>query len=87
MRPESRSGSFEGEQPVRRGGSPRAARPERLIPDAKRFQTFDPKVDRDVPIAISMLKYRAGTARSTFPDAQSLFVIGISQRIGLLQRR
>jgi len=34
-------------------------------------------VDRDVPIAIYRLKYRAGTARSTFPEIQNLLVIGI----------
>jgi len=28
---------------------------------------FDSEVDRDVPIAIYTGKYRAGTARSTFP--------------------
>jgi hypothetical protein len=36
-------------------------------------------VDRDVPIAIARLEYRAGTARSTLAEVQNLFVIGISQ--------
>jgi hypothetical protein len=36
-------------------------------------------VDREVPIAISRLKYRAGTARSTSPDIWKLFVIGINR--------
>jgi hypothetical protein len=39
-------------------------------------------VDRDVPIAIARLEYRAGTARSTLPEVQKLFVIGISIRPG-----
>jgi hypothetical protein len=34
-------------------------------------------VDRDVPIAIARLEYRAETARSTLPEVQSLFVIAI----------
>jgi hypothetical protein len=37
-------------------------------------------VDRDVPIAIARLEYRAGTARSTLPEVQNLFVIGASIR-------
>jgi hypothetical protein len=35
-------------------------------------------VDRDVPIAIYRFKYRAGTARSTFPEIQNLLVIDIT---------
>jgi len=38
---------------------------------------FDSEVDRDVPIAIYTKKHRAGTARSTFPIVQKLFVIGM----------
>jgi hypothetical protein len=37
------------------------------------------EVDRDVPIALAGPEYRAGTARSTLSEFQSLFVIGISQ--------
>jgi hypothetical protein len=44
-----------------------------ITPDAKIFQTFDRRVDRDVPIAISGLKYRARTARSTLPDLPEPF--------------
>ena len=32
-------------------------------------------MDRDVPIAIYKLGYRAGTARSTLPDVESIFAI------------
>jgi hypothetical protein len=33
-------------------------------------------VDRDVPIAIAVVEYRAGTARSTFADVENLLVVG-----------
>jgi hypothetical protein len=42
-------------------------------------QTLIIEVDRDVLIAIARPEYRAGTARSTLSEFQSLFVIGISQ--------
>jgi len=39
------------------------------------------EVDRDVPIAIYKPGYRAGTARSTFPIVQKVFVGGANQEI------
>jgi len=35
-------------------------------------ETLKHRVDRDVPIAICFLKYRAGTARSTLPEVLSI---------------
>ena len=32
-------------------------------------------MDRDVPIAIYRLEYRAGTARSTLPDVESIYAM------------
>jgi hypothetical protein len=37
-----------------------------------RNSDFNHKVDRDVPIAIYFLTYRAGTARSTLPEVLSI---------------
>jgi hypothetical protein len=42
-------------------------------------QYFDRWVDRDVPIAIYHVKYRAGTARSTLPD-----MVNPSRVVGVL---
>jgi hypothetical protein len=44
-----------------------------ITPDVKISQTFDRRVDRDVPIAIYGLKHRTGTARSTLPDRPEPF--------------
>ena len=36
-------------------------------------------VDRGVPTAIARMEYRAGTSRSTLPEGQNHFVIGINR--------
>jgi len=62
-------------------------RPHRLIPDLKRFQTL---IGGWIAMSLRVVgstsrrahrdfqtDYRAGTARSTLPDVQNLFVIGM----------
>lgn len=45
---------------------------------------FDRQVDGDVPIAISQLEYRAGTARSTSPDIRSFSGLAMKSATALL---